>query len=110
MFTLEIKGTSIAVTNADNEEASGLFESDEFKEDLKTLTTDGQALWDGKAPITVRPASEDEIDSFDEAMNDEDYEDEDEDDADDDEEPIDVVFLVEIDAMEGDAANDDGAA
>jgi len=109
MFTLEIKGTAIAVTNANEDEAAGLFESDEFKEDLKTLTTDGRPLWDGKAPITVRPASEDEIDSFDEAMNDEDYEDEDEDDA-DDEEPIDVVFLVEIDAMEGDAANDDGAA
>ncbi len=109
MFTLEIKGTAIAVTNANEDEAAGLFESDEFKEDLKTLTTDGQALWDGKAPITVRPASEDEIDSFDEAMNDEDYEDEDEDEG-DDEEPIDVVFLVEIDAMEDDAANDDGAA
>jgi hypothetical protein len=108
MFTLEIKGTAIAVTNADNEEAAGLFESDEFKEDLKSLTTDGKTLWDGRAPLTVRPASEDEIDAFDEAMNDEDYEDED--DADDDEEPIDVVFLVEIDSMEGDAANDDGAA
>ncbi len=108
MFTLEIKGTAIAVTNADKDEASGLFESEEFKEDLKSLTTDGTALWDGRAPLTVRPASEDEIDAFDEAMNDEDYEDED--DGDDDEEPIDVVFLVEIDAMEGDAANDDGAA
>jgi hypothetical protein len=38
-------------------------------------------------------------------MNDEDYEDED--DADDDDEPIDVVFLVEIDSMEDD---DEGAA
>ncbi|HEX2554046.1 MAG TPA: hypothetical protein VHL98_10105 [Microvirga sp.] len=108
MFTLEIKGTAIAVTNADQDEASGLFESEEFKEDLKTLTTDGTALWDGRTALTIRPASEDEIDAFDEAMNDEDYEDEDE--EDDDEEPIDVVFLVEIDAMEGDAANDDGAA
>ena len=108
MFTLEIKGTAIAVTNANQEESAGLFESEEFKEDLKSLTTDGTALWDGRAPLTIRAASEDEIDAFDEAMNDEDYEDED--DGDDDEEPIDVVFLVEIDAMEGDAANDDGAA
>ncbi len=107
MFTLEIKGTAIAVTNANQEEAAGLFESEEFKEDLRTLTTEGTPLWDGKSPLTVRPASEDEIDSFEEAMNDDEYEDEDED---DDEEPIDVVFLVEIDAMEGDAANDDGAA
>ena len=107
MFTLEIKGTAIAVTNATEDEAAGLFESEEFKEDLKSLTSEGTVLWDGTSPLTVRPASEDEIDSFDEAMNDDEYEDEDED---DDEEPIDVVFLVEIDAMEGDAANDDGAA
>jgi len=107
MFTLEIKGTPIVVTNATQEEAAGLFESEEFKEDLQSLTTDGKPLWDGKSPLTVRPASEDEIDSFDEAMNDEEYEDEDE--TDDDDEPIDVVFLVEIDAMD-DAANDDGAA
>ncbi len=107
MFTLEIKGTAIAVTNATEDEASGLFESEEFKEDLKKLTSEGQPLWDGKAPVTIRPASEDEIDSFDEAMNDDEYEDEDDG---DDEEPIDVVFLVEIDAMEGDAANDDGVA
>ena len=110
MFTLEIKGTPIVVTNATEEEAAGLFESEEFKEDLRTLTSEGTPLWDGKSPLTVRPASEDEIDSFEEAMNDDEYEDEDEDETDDDEEPIDVVFLVEIDAMEGDAANDDGAA
>ena len=107
MFTLEIKGTAIAVTNATEDEAAGLFESEEFKEDLKTLTSDGKPLWDGRTPLTIRPASEEEIDSFDEAMNDEEYEDED--DA-DDEEPIDVVFLVEVDSMEGDAANDDGVA
>lgn len=105
MFTLEIKGTAIAVTNANEDEASGLFESEEFKEDLKSLTSEGKQLWDGSAPLTIRPASEDEIDSFDEAMNDDDYEDED----DADEEPIDVVFLVEIDSMDGDAANDDEA-
>ncbi|HEV2606017.1 MAG TPA: hypothetical protein VGU24_20395 [Microvirga sp.] len=100
MFTLEIKGKAIVVTNATQDEAAGLFESEEFKEDLKTLTSEGQPLWDGSAPLTVRPASEDEVDSFDEAMNDEEYEDED--DADDDDEPIDVVFLVEIDAMDDD--------
>jgi hypothetical protein len=71
MFTLEIKGKAIVVTNATQDEAAGLFESEEFKEDLKTLTSEGQPLWDGSAPLTVRPASEDEVDSFDEAMNDE---------------------------------------
>jgi hypothetical protein len=106
MFTLEIKGKAIVVTNATQDEAAGLFESEEFKEDLKTLTSEGQPLWDGSAPLTVRPASEDEVDSFDEAMNDEEYEDAD--DADDDDEPIDVVFLVEIDAMDDD--EDDGPA
>jgi hypothetical protein len=107
MFTLEIKGKAIVVTNATQDEASGLFESEEFKEDLKTLTHEGKPIWDGTSPLTVRPASEDEVDSFDEAMNDEEYEDEDE--TDDDDEPIDVVFLVEIDSMDDEAANDDDA-
>jgi hypothetical protein len=60
MFTLEIKGQAIVVTNATEDEAAGLFESEEFKEDLKTLTTDGKPLWDGSSPLTVRPAKEDE--------------------------------------------------
>ncbi len=107
MFTLEIKGKAIVVTNATEDEAAGLFESEEFKEDLKTLTSDGNPLWDGTSPLRVRPASDDEIDSFEEAMNDEEYEDDDE--TDDDDEPIDVVFLVEVDAMDDGAANDDGA-
>lgn len=115
MFTLEINGTALVVTNADEVSARALLESDEFKDDLKSFTTDGRALWDGKAPLTVRPATEDEIDSFDEALNDEEYEDEDEDDSaepqaanddeeEDDEEPIDIVFLVEIDEQ-GDTAS-----
>jgi len=99
MFTLEINGTAIVVTNASEEEARDLFNSEDFKEDLKSLTADGQPLWDGTASFTVRAASEDEIDSFDEALSDEEYEDEDS--ADDDDDPIDVVFLVEIDEDEG---------
>lgn len=97
MFTLEIGGTAIAVTNATQEEATELFQSDEFKEDVKAMTRDGAPLWDGKAPFTVRAAKEDEVDSFDEAMEDDDYEDEA---PDDDEDPIDLVFLVEIDDMD----------
>jgi hypothetical protein len=117
MFTLEINGTALVVTNADEVSARALLESEEFKEDLKSFTTDGRALWDGKAPLTVRPATEDEIDSFDEALNDDEYEEEEEDaddgaepkaanddDEGDDEEPIDIVFLVEIDEQDDTAS------
>jgi hypothetical protein len=114
MFTLEINGTALVVTNADEESARALLESEEFKEDLKSFTSEGRPLWDGKSPLTVRPATEDEIDSFDEALNDEEYEDEDEsddpkaanDDEDEDEdgEPIDIVFLVEIDEQDDNAS------
>jgi hypothetical protein len=105
MFTLEIAGTPVVVTNADEQEARELLESDDFKEDLRTLSADGRPLWDGTAPLTIRPASEDEIDAFDEAVNDESYEDED---STDDDEAVDVVFLVEIDEPDGD--EDDAAS
>jgi hypothetical protein len=98
MFTLEIKGTPLVITNATESEATDLFESEEFKEDLRTLTTDGRPLWDGTAPLVIRPASKEEIESFDTALDDEEFEDEDE--TDDDDDPIDVVFLVEVDDIE----------
>jgi hypothetical protein len=104
MFTLEINGTAIVVTNAAESDARELLQTDDFKEDLKTLTVDGRPLWDGTSPLTIRAASEDEITAFDEALDDEDYEDEDP--TDDDDDPIDVVFLVEIDEFgEDDAAS-----
>jgi hypothetical protein len=103
MFTLEINGTAIVVTNAAENEARELLQTEDFKEDLKTLTVDGRPLWDGTSPLTIRAASEDEITAFDEALDDEDYEDEDP--TDDDDEPIDVVFLVEVDEDEDDAAS-----
>ncbi len=106
MFTLEINGTPIVVTNAPEAEARELLQSDDFKEDLKTLTAEGRPLWDGTAPLTIRAATEDEIDAFDEALTDEEYEDEDE--TDDDDEPIDVVFLVVVDEVEED--DDEGSA
>ncbi|HEX2127140.1 MAG TPA: hypothetical protein VHF45_11350 [Thermoleophilaceae bacterium] len=106
MFTLEINGTPIVVTNAAENEARELLESEDFKEDLRSLTADGRPLWDGSAPLTIRPASEDEIDAFDEALNDDEYEDEDP--TDDDDDPIDVVFLVEID--DTDEGEDDSAS
>jgi hypothetical protein len=105
MFTLEIAGTAIVVTNAAEAEAREILDSEDFKEDLKSLTADGRPLWDGAAPLTIRPASEDEIDAFDEALNDESYADED---PTDDDDAIDVVFLVEVDETEED--EDDAAS
>ncbi len=107
MYTLEINGTALVVTNADEEEATELFESAGFKEDLQALTRDGRPLWDGKAPLTIRPSSDDETKAFDAALDDDEYEVEDEDptDDDDDQDAIDVVFLVEVD----DDRDDDSA-
>ena len=109
MYTLEINGTALVVTNADEPEARALLESEDFKSDLKTLTAEGRPLWDGSAPLNIRKASESEVEAFEEALNDDDYEDEeDEEDEDEEEEdgqedePIDIVFLVEIDEADGD--------
>ena len=41
MFTLEVAGKPIAVTNASEDEAREVFESDAFKEDLMTIESDG---------------------------------------------------------------------
>jgi hypothetical protein len=100
MVTLDIAGKAAAVTNADGEQARELFLSESFKQDLTSFKSEGRPLWDGSAALTVRPASEDEIDAFNEALDEED----DEDDEDDDDLDIDVVFLVSIDEI------DDGAA
>jgi hypothetical protein len=100
MVTLDIAGKAVAVTNADGEEARELFLSESFKQDLTSFKSEGRPLWDGSAALNVRPASEDEIDAFNEALDEEDEDDEDFDDDLD----IDVVFLVSIDEI------DDGAA
>ena len=103
MVTLDIAGQAVAVTNADGEQARELFLSESFKQDLTSFKSEGRPLWDGSAALSVRPASEDEIDAFNEALDEEDEDDvadEDYDDALD----IDVVFLVSIDEI------DDGAA
>jgi hypothetical protein len=112
MYTLEINGTALVVTNADEPEARALLESEDFKSDLKTLTAEGRPLWDGSAPLNIRKASESEVEAFEEALNDEDYEDEEDEDEEQEEEdgqedePIDIVFLVEIDeADEDDSAS-----
>lgn len=103
MFTLEIKGTAVAVINSDEASAKDLFTCDGFKEDIKTMTSGGKPLWDGSATLNVRPATEDEIEVFEDALAEDDGEGEFEDDpryadADSsDEDEADIVFLVDID-------------
>lgn len=99
MFTLEIAGKAVAVTNADGDQAQELFLSESFKEDLTAFKCEGHPLWDGAAALTIRPASESEIDAFNEAL------DEDDDEDYDDDLDIDVVFLVSIDEIDDDAAS-----
>ncbi len=90
MFTVEIAGRPIAVTNADESQARELIESEEFREDLTAIRCEGKPLWDGKAEIMLRKATEDEEDEF------EDADDLDEDETADEDEAS-VVFLVDID-------------
>ena len=99
MVTLEIDGKAVAVTNADEEQARELFLSESFKDDLKSFKSEGRSLWDGSAALTTRPASENEIDAFYEALDEEDEVD------DDDDLDIDVVFLVSIDEIDDAAAS-----
>jgi hypothetical protein len=99
MFILEIAGKAIAITNADQDQAHELFMSEDFKDDLKSFSSEGKPLWDGSSLLTIRRATDDEIEAFDEAMED----DEDLDDEDDDEDGIDVMFLALIDEMDDDS-------
>lgn len=98
MYILEIAGKAIAITNADQDQAHELFMSEDFKDDLKSFSSEGKPLWDGSSPLTIRRATDDEIEAFDEAMED----DEDFDDEDDEEDGIDVMFLALIDEMDDD--------
>ncbi len=88
MFTLEIGGNPIAITDADEAQARAIFESDEFKQDLTAMTSDGVPLWDGRAPLTIRPASQEETTAFE--VPDQDLDDEEDD-------GLFVTFLVPID-------------
>jgi hypothetical protein len=98
MFILEIAGKAIAITNADQDQAHELFMSEDFKDDLKSFSSEGKPLWDGAALLTIRRATDDEIEAFDEAMEDDDLDDEE-----DEEDGIDVMFLALIDEMDDDS-------
>lgn len=91
MFTLEISGKPVAVTNAGADEAHELFESGAFKEDLMVLESEGAPLWDGYASLTIRPATPEETTAFQSAATEE----RDADGLDDEPEPM-VLFLVDV--------------
>jgi len=90
MFTLTISDKPVAITNAEEDEARELLMSDDFKEDLKVLESDGAPLWDGFATLSVRAATDEEKAEFEDA----DFDD-DEDDDDEDEGPY-IMFLVDV--------------
>lgn len=92
MFTLAIGSKPVAITDADEAQAQDIFESAEFKQDLTILTSEGTPLWDGRAPLNVRPASQEEVAAF-EAP---DF-DVDDDDGEEDGDGVFVTFLVPID-------------
>ncbi len=93
MFTVEVGGRPVATTDADEAQARAIFESDEFKQDLAAMTSQGTPLWDGRSPLTIRPASQEEMAEFQFADldYDEDLDDEDEEDS------LSVAFLVPVD-------------
>jgi hypothetical protein len=90
MFTLTISDKPVAITNADEEEARELLMSEDFKEDLKVLESEGAPLWDGVASLNVRPATDEEKAEFEDADFDE------EEDDDDEEEGPYIMFLVDV--------------
>jgi hypothetical protein len=93
MFTLEIGGKAIAITDADEARAKAVFDSDAFRQDLKVMTSQGEPLWDGIMPLNVRGASQQEQAAF-EAP---DLIDDDLDDEDEEDDGLFVTFLVPID-------------
>lgn len=99
MYTLDIAGKPVAITDADEAQARELFNSDAFKEDIAAMESDGKPLWDGKAPLVVRKATKEETDNFEQALDDDDDEEEG-DTLDEDEVGINVLFLVPVDEFD----------
>jgi hypothetical protein len=90
MFTLEINGKPIALTNADQEQARELFDDEEFKTDLRSMMSNGLPLWDGLAAFLIRPSTDEEAEAFEHAVIEEERDE-------DDENGVDVLFLVPVD-------------
>ena len=98
MFTLEIGGRPVAMTDASEERVHELFKGQMFKAHLGQLVSQGQRLWAGIAPLVVRSSSEDELVRFKRVQAAADEE------QDDDEEleAFSVVYLVEAEEDEPD--------
>ena len=59
VYTVEIDGKPVVSFEAKNHrEAQELLKEDWFQDDLTILTADGRVLWDGKAPLRARAATE----------------------------------------------------
>jgi hypothetical protein len=100
MFTLEIRGKAIAVIDSDEEQARDLAEDDAFQDDLRSMESNGEKLWNGSDELVIRPATETEIEASEAALDEWDEEEEDSDDLEDEEEigsDIALVFIVPID-------------
>lgn len=104
MYTLVIDGVAVAMTDADEAEAREIFDSEDFKADLAEFTSDGKPLWNGETAFTIRPATEDEEDLFDDSL---DGDDEDEEDDEEEEDGASVVFLVVVDQFDDDFDDED---
>lgn len=98
MFTLEIAGLAVAVTDADEAQARDIFESEDFLDDIRGFTTEGKPVWDGEAAMTVRPATDEEIDAFSEIDDLEDEDDEPDDEFDED--GASIMFLIDVDQFD----------
>jgi hypothetical protein len=88
IFTLDIDGRPTVAFEAKNlREASQLSHEQWFRDDVAQLESGGASLWDGKAPLNTRYASDAEKDFFFEAAEE----------ATGDE--MILVYLVELDVL-----------
>jgi hypothetical protein len=96
MFTLEIAGKPVAVIDASRETAEESFHEEKFLSRLQMLKTKDGPIWDGRADLVVRPATEDEISAFDEVDEslDPESDESDQDEADEDEDEENAPFIV----------------
>ncbi|PZP42611.1 MAG: hypothetical protein DI601_17755 [Azospirillum brasilense] len=90
MFTLEIGGKPVAITDAGEDEAREIFEGKDFRDDLLDLEGEDGPLWDGEAALNWRPATEEEIAEFRQVELEEEDEEDEEDDG-----PV-IMFLVPL--------------
>lgn len=91
MLTIEIQGRAIAIVDADEESARDLIADEDFREDLASITSDGEPVWDGSAELTLRPSTSEEEAVAAEAVDEDDV---------DLEGDLMVVFLIALDDEE----------